>query len=452
VQRPRRRPKPIRWLRERLGETGTRALLIGVLVLAAAGLLAWALVSGPLSNEEEPGETRVVTVEVESDQPSEAPVGPLGFPLVATRNTTRVGGADAAEVAAAVALATHPPSPDAPEVKTALIVNEDEWQAAIAAAALVGPPLRSPLLVGAPSELPEPTRQALAQLKPSGSAGRGDRVGAYTIGDVAGAAGLEASPVKGDTPAALAGAIEELRGRLIDSEPGAIVIASQEEPAFAMPAAAWAARSTDPVLFSGRDRVPPETVSALRRHAGVPVYVLGGQTVISDDAVRQIRRVSSQVQRVGADQPIANAIEFARYADGSFGWDINDPGHGLVIANSSRPLDAGAAAALSASGEWGPLLVTDRSDDLPAELTSFLLDIKPGYENDPTRAVYNHIWLIGDTAAIGARVQAEIDDLAEVAEIGPGEGGPVIEAPQGQPGQTHAEPEAQPRGKGGGKP
>ena len=51
MHRPRRRPEPIRWLRERLGETGTRALLIGVLVLAAAGLLAWALVSGPLSNE-----------------------------------------------------------------------------------------------------------------------------------------------------------------------------------------------------------------------------------------------------------------------------------------------------------------------------------------------------------------------------------------------------------------
>jgi hypothetical protein len=62
-----------------------------------------------------------------------------------------------------------------------------------------------------------------------------------------------------------------------------------------------------------------------------------------------------------------------------------------VLANSARPLDAVAAATLSASGKWGPLLVTDTADALPADLRSFLLDIKPGYEEDPTRAVYNHI-------------------------------------------------------------
>jgi hypothetical protein len=445
VRRPRSRPYPLRWLRDKLsalrGGVSGRAVAIGAAVLAAGALLAWALISGPLAEDEEPGETKVVTVEVESDQPSEAPVGALGFPLVATRNTTRVGGADSAEVAAAVALATHPPSPDAPEVASALIVNEDEWQAGIAAAALAGPPRRAPLLIGSASELPEPTGQALAQLQPGG-AGDPD---AYTLGDVAVTRGIETEALRGGSPAALAASVERLRAKLVKTEPGAIVIASQEEPEFAMPAAGWAARSSDPVLFSGRDRVPSETLSALRRHSGVPVYVLGGETVISRDAVRQLREVASRVQRVGADQPIANAIEFARYTDGGFGWDINDPGHGLVLANVSRPLDAAAAAALSASGEWGALLVTDRSGDLPAELTSFLLDIKPGFENDPTRAVYNHVWLIGDSAAIGAAVQAEIDELAEVAEIGPGTGGPVIEGPSAKPGQPDSEPEVKPR-------
>ena len=63
-------------------------------------------------------------------------------------------------------------------------------------------------------------------------------------------------------------------------------------------------------------------------------------------------------------------------------------------------LDAAAAASLASSGKWGPLLVTDASDALPAELRSFLLDIKPGYLEDPTRAVYNHAWLIGDQDAM----------------------------------------------------
>ena len=42
-----------------------------------------------------------------------------------------------------------------------------------------------------------------------------------------------------------------------------------------MPAAAWAARSGDPVLFTGRNQVPSATLAALRRHAAATVYVLG---------------------------------------------------------------------------------------------------------------------------------------------------------------------------------
>jgi hypothetical protein len=61
-------------------------------------------------------------------------------------------------------------------------------------------------------------------------------------------------------------------------------------------------------------------------------------------------------------------------------------------------------------------------------LRSFLLDIKPGFDDDPTRAVYNHVWVIGDSSAVGARVQAEVDELVELSEVGAGAGGPVAES------------------------
>ncbi len=54
---------------------------------------------------------------------------------------------------------------------------------------------------------------------------------------------------------------------------------------------------------------------------------------------------------------VDNAIAVARFADGAFGWGIHEPGHGLVFANLSRPLDAPAAALLSANGDYGPLLL-----------------------------------------------------------------------------------------------
>src|SRR4249920_3861794 len=70
-------------------------------------------------------------------------------------------------------------------------------------------------------------------------------------------------------------------------------------------------------------------------------------------------------------------------------------------------------AAISASGTWGPLLLTDSADTLPAALRGYLLDVKPGYSTDPTRAFYNHVWVIGDQEAIDVRQQADLEELAE---------------------------------------
>jgi hypothetical protein len=198
-----------------------------------------------------------------------------------------------------------------------------------------------------------------------------------------------------------------------------------------MPAAAWAARSGDPVLFLQKESAPKPTLEAIARHPGVPVYVLGPASVISDHALEQVRQVAPDAVRVAGEDPVANAIAFARYVDGSFGWNINDPGHGFVIANVARPLDAAAAAPLSASGDWGPLLVTDDADVVPSPLRGYLLDVKPGYQDDPTRAVYNHVWLMGDASAISVPFQSQVDDLAELVPIRSGTGAAQFGAPPG---------------------
>jgi hypothetical protein len=123
------------------------------------------------------------------------------------------------------------------------------------------------------------------------------------------------------------------------------------------------------------------------------------------------------VTRISGSNPVTNALVFARFSDGAFGWGIRDPGHGLVIANWHRPLDAAAAAALSASGKYGPLLLTDTANILPRFLRGYLLDIQPGYQSDPVRGVYNHAWLIGDESAISVAVQTEIDELTEIVRV-----------------------------------
>ena len=127
----------------------------------------------------------------------------------------------------------------------------------------------------------------------------------------------------------------------------------------------------------------------------------------------------SSARRAGSAAPTRspNAIEFARYSDGSFGWNVVDPGHGLVFATTQRPLDAAAAAPLSASGTYGPLLLVTAANALPAPLQDYLLDIQPGYDRDPVRGVYNHGWMIGDESAISVDVQARIDTLLEIQPV-----------------------------------
>lgn len=438
----------LRWIGDLPALAARHPRAAGAGGIAAVALVAWAVIDGPLAGDDggiagvsgDGGDSVIVFDSVR--EPGE--VGALGFPLVATRNTTRVAGTDPTADAAAVALATHPPGSSTDPIEAAVLVDDADWQGGIAAAVLTGPPLRAPLLLTDGGRVPSTTGDALERLDPRGGGGPGDPA-VYTIGEAAHPGDLAAERIGDGDPAEVAAAVDHLRGRLLREQPRNIVIASSEEAAFAMPAAAWAARSGDPVLFAGRDELPAATASALKSHPAAAVYVLGPESVISEEVRREIAKITPNTTRVSGETASDNAIEFARYADTRFGWNINDPGHGIVIANSERPLDAAAAASLSASGQWGPLLLVDDPDVLDAALRSFLLDIKPGYRDDPTRAVYNRIWLIGDDSALSARSQAELDELAEVVEIDRGAGG-IVDSPDGQselalPDDAEPEPE-----------
>jgi hypothetical protein len=266
--------------------------------------------------------------------------------------------------------------------------------------------------------MPAPTIDALAALAPRGSPATGGHT-VFAIGAAAAPGGSGTLRIDEREPAALGAAVAKLRDRLFGSAPRHYVIAAARQPAFAMPAAAWAARSGDPVLFTDSKRLSPPTAAVLRGHSKVPAFVLGPPSAISSDVLRQIGRIT-RVRRVSGGTAVRNSIALARYDREGFGWNVNDPGHGFVVARSDQPLDAAAAAPLSASGTWGPLLLSDDADRLPEALRGYFLDVKPGYESDPTRAFYNHVWVIGDQEAIGVGEQAEIDSVAELAKIGGG--------------------------------
>jgi len=240
-----RLPRPIEnaidWLRfdlpARLGTRGLiaagGALLVGVIVLLVA--------LNPFGGGGNQG-TRVVTIAVATDNAKQAPVGTLGFPLVATRNTTRISGPDPTADASAAALATHPPAPQAAPLEAAILVPDDDWQAGTAASVLAGPPTRIPVLISQHGAVPDATSQALTQLNPRGGKASGG-VALYSAGGAAVPSGPRSQDLHGNSPAEIANSIDQLRQRVTKEEPQHILLVSSDQAGYAMPAAAWAARS-----------------------------------------------------------------------------------------------------------------------------------------------------------------------------------------------------------------
>jgi hypothetical protein len=405
---------------ERPPRQGAPKALIALVALALVFIVAaivWGSGGGDDSEAPAPAPTPTTSESRSQDTPSQSAEA-LGYPSFATNNTTRIGGSDPAANAAGAALAAFPSTTETQRPDAVTIVNEEDWAGAIAAAVLMAEPVRAPILFSGTDEVPEVTDEALDALDPQGSPATGEAP-LFAVGRVAYPG--KAAPIDSGDPATTAAQIATLRDRLTGKPPRHILVASSAHPDFATPAAAWAARSGDPVLYSDPQKLPAATAATLKKHTEVPVYVLGPSSAISSGVVREIAKIAKRVKRVSGEDPVTNALALARYRDGSFGWNVNDPGHGFVLARSDSPANAAAAAPLSASGTWGPLLLTDDATTLPTDLRNYLLDVKPGYTTDPTRAFYNHVWVIGDQDAIGVDQQAEVNELAELAKIGGGE-------------------------------
>jgi putative cell wall-binding protein len=402
----------------------TPKLLAGLVALALVFILV-AIVFASGSSDKSGNEvtTSAPAAGSESDGGEPAPqvAEALAFPAFATSNTTRIGGPDPVANAAGIALAVFPSTTAAQQPAAVTVVGEEDWAGAIAASVLMAPPVQAPILFSAPDQMPEDSEEALAALGPQGSKATGG-ASLFSVGAVAlpGDTGKVTRVDSGD-PASTAAQIATLRERLAGGPPKHILVASSDKADYAMPAAAWAARSGDPVLYADAKKLPTATATVLKGHPKVPVFVLGPESVIPKAVMKEIGKVSKRVNRIAGKDAVATALALARYHQGSFGWNVNDPGHGFVLARSDSPASAAAAAPLSASGTWGPLLLTEAPDRLPAALRSYLLDVKPGYTTDPTRAFYNHVWVIGDQDAIDVVQQAEVNELAELTQIGGGE-------------------------------
>ena len=354
------------------------------------------------------------------------PVAPQGALSVSTKNTTRLGGADAPSDAAAVARAVYPGLTAASRPQAVVIVDTNNWGASLAAAALASAPLRLPVLYSDGGTVPEVSLQALAAMHPTGASALGGAQ-VIVIGSASAAPGgyrVRIATVPAGDPAAAAAAVEPLLAAARSATPHQVLVVPADSPqAVEMPAAGLAAESGAPVLFATAKGVPSATSAVLSRLHRPAIYLLGFSSAAAG-TLAELQRLGPATAITGASvigeglNPVGNAVAVARYTDGSFGWGVKEPGHGLVFANAARPLDAPAAALLSATGDYGPLLLLEDPAKVPPVLATYLSDIQPAYgtapQYQPVRGAYNHGWLIGDERAIAAATQAEVDTMLEI--------------------------------------
>jgi hypothetical protein len=383
--------------------------------IAAAVLLVALGVAGCGRNSDTPDQPRTTpTTGAKGTETTAAQ--DLGFPTFATKNTTRIGGADAIADAAAAARAVYTGASRITRPQAVVLADDSDWRVGLAASVLMAAPIRAPLLYAhGADKLPAATQNALTALAPKGSKDAG---GAQVIrvGDVPELDGTKTTDLRGEGAFALARAIDAFQAAARGTTSDRVIVVGADAPQYAMPAAAWAAKAGDPILFTRRDSIPEDTRAAIAAHQQPKIYVLGPPSAVSDKTLTQLKKLGS-VTRITGATPAAASVAFARFVDGAFGWGVVDPGHGFVFADTRRPADAAAAAPLSASGTYGPLLVTDDPDKLPTALQSNLLDEQPGYTRDPVRGVYNHGWIIGDESAFSVAVQSQIDALLEIVPV-----------------------------------
>ncbi len=197
------------------------------------------------------------------------------------------------------------------------------------------------------------------------------------------------------------------------------MIVNSDDPKSAAPAAAWAARSGDPILFTTSGSLPADTKAALQSHSNPRIYVFGGPDTVTRFVISQLQEYGT-VKRVQPEEstggPSDLSIAFAKYSDQDFGWNYRD----IATASCSRRRTTRSRRCQPRHCRPRQLrraaLRRSAPNHLEQPLKSYLLDVQRATTNThpATQGFYNRGWILGATTAISAQVQARIDSLLEI--------------------------------------
>jgi putative cell wall-binding protein len=260
---------------------------------------------------------------------------------------TRLAGANRYATAAAVSKAHH----DIETGGLVYIASGDNFPDALAGAAVAARG-EHPVLLVKRDEIPSTVITELQRLAPSEIVILG---GSITVADSV-ASALGASEYGSPTVTRLAGttryttAVAISKHAFADGEPDVVVIASGENFADALPAGTLAASLDAPVLLTTGSVLPPEVKAEIIRLAPETIFVMGGESSISNAVMAELAPLA-MVHRISGEDRYTTAIAASQEA-------FPDPSevHKIYITigtNYPDGLTGGAAAGMVGS----PLLL-----------------------------------------------------------------------------------------------
>jgi hypothetical protein len=328
------------------------------------------------------------------------------------QNAVRIGGRSGADVAAEAVLAAYPPSKDR-RPSGWVVVPQNDWRAALLGAQFGGTPLNGGLVSTARRFLPTPTQDVMARYRSDGFP-RAKGIDTLVIGAVGQDVSrsltdlhLEIAQVKARDAASLARELVPYRGGFAHGYTSQVVVVSDEQRDYALPAGAWSAYSGDTIAFAGRDRVPAATRSLLvqrkKLRAERPtIYVVGPESVISAGVARELAQYGP-VERIAGRGPIETAIAFARYRDKrtGFGWGLVRGPANVSLMDTRHPDDALGAYQFAATSPQAPLLLTSSAGELPPPVRRYIEQLRGARPNQG--------FVFGGEDRISSKVLAELD-------------------------------------------
>jgi hypothetical protein len=381
------------------------------------------------------------------------PGSPTLVPTIGTKTTQRLYGTDPFQEAVSVtqhvwpaALPENAPNennndPDRPWGVT--LVTPDDPLTAITAVPLLHFPNDAPILYVTKNGIPKVTENEIKRLGDTGIT-RYHNIDAFLVGAAANpgveqqlkAMGLTYSAVTAPNAPALANTVDKLYGSIENPDTGVpnmengaenVMIGSMQSYKYLLPATHWVAHMASGLLWVNSNSVPQATIDALKRRNGqARIYLFGGPQQISGKVAKQLSKYG-KVLRVTNDDIVAfnadptdsvvdTAIAFAKMWDpsGMVGWKITGPGHGFTLVNGNDWQGAVASAPLSHLGFHAPLLFTDNSGKLPAQLDAYYKSVAPTYVTTPADGPYNMTYVIGSWKQVNWHVQAHVDYISEM--------------------------------------